>query len=255
MTKQGRLSGKHVLVIGSNRGIGAAIAHRVAEDGAMVACGARDREAAAAAADALLRAGLVAHPVVTDLDDRVSLELAVDACVEATGPLDGLVQCGAVTSTSHFLDIEQDEWSRVMRTNVDGTFHACQVFARHLVARERPGAIVVVSSQLSQVALPNKAHYVTSKGGMQMLVKAMAVDLAPTGIRVNALAPGVTRTDMAMSRLDADQEALAWTMRRVPLGRLAEPEEMGGAATFLLSDDASYMTGATVVLDGGYLAW
>ena len=250
-----RLAGKHVLVIGSNRGIGAAIARRLAEDGATVACGARELDAAVATSENLERTGLAAHPVVTDLDDRATLDAAIDACVEAAGPLDGLVQSGAITSTSHFLDIELDEWSRVLRTNADGTFHACQVFARHLAARDRSGAIVVVSSQLSQVALPNKAAYVTSKGAIQMLVKAMAVDLAPNGIRVNALAPGITRTEMAMSRLAADDEAMAWTRGRVPLRRLAEPEEMGGAATFLLSDDASYMTGATVLVDGGYLAW
>lgn len=249
------LDGKHVLIVGSNRGIGAAIARRVAEDGATVACGARDPNAAAATAASLERDGLAAHPVVTDLDDRASLDEAIVDCTAAAGPLDGLVQSGAITSTTHFLDIEADEWSRVLRTNVDGTFHACQAFARDLAARRRHGSIVVVTSQLSQVALPNKAHYVTSKGGMQMLVKAMAIDLASHGIRVNALAPGVTRTDMAMSRLAVDDEAMTWTRARVPMGRLAEPEEMGGAATFLLSDDASYMTGATVVLDGGYLAW
>lgn len=251
----GRLDGRHVLVIGSNRGIGAAIARRVAEDGATVACGARDPAAAAATAEDLERTGLLAYPVVTDLDDRASLDAAIAACVEAAGPLDGLVQSGAITSTTHFLDIDPEEWSRVLRTNVDGTFHACQAFARDMVGRERPGSVVVVSSQLSQVALPNKAPYVTSKGAMQMLVKAMAVDLAPHKIRVNALAPGVTQTDMAMSRLTADDDAMEWTTARVPMGRLAEPEEMGGAVTFLLSDDASYMTAATMVLDGGYLAW
>lgn len=248
-----RLAGKRALIIGSNRGIGAAIAQGFAREGASVACGARREEDAVRAADELRSDGGDAYPVVVDLLDRDLVASAIDDAATQLGGVDVLVQSGAITATTPFVDINPDEWRRVLATNLDGTFHACQLMARHLRDRGAAGSIIIVSSQLSQVAIPNKAHYVTSKGGMTMLMKAMSLELAPHGIRVNALAPGVTKTDMAMDRLEEDEEALAWTRERIPLGRLAEPEEMQGAAVFLASDESSYVTGTTLFVDGGYL--
>ena len=156
------LTDRHAFVIGSNRGIGAAIALRLAQDGAVVWCAARTADAAEGAAAGLRDRGLRAHAVVADLNDRASVDRAIDAGSAAHGPLDILVQCGAVTATTPFLDISESEWEHVIQTNVTGTFHACQSFARHLRDHDRPGSIIVVTSQLAQVALPAKAHYVLS---------------------------------------------------------------------------------------------
>lgn len=254
MSSQGRLQGKHALVVGANRGIGASIARSFASEGAVVACGARRPEAATSASEELRGKGFDAYPVVLDLQDRSSVEAGVDQAVERLGHIDVLIQSGAVTATTPFVDISPEEWRDVLTTNLDGTFHVCQLVARHLLGRGAPGTIIAMSSQLSQVAIPNKAHYLATKGGISMLVKAMALELAAAGIRVNALAPGVTRTDMAMTRLSADDEAMTRTLDRIPMGRLAEPDEMCGAAVFLASDDSSYMTGTTLFVDGGYLA-
>lgn len=255
MSPAHRLAGRHILVIGATRGIGASIAERLGQEGATVACGGRSVEAAAEAAHRVEQEGGTGLPVITDLEDRSTIDAAIAEAVAAHGPLDGLVQSGAVTATTPFLDVPPEEWDWVLRTNATGTFHACQAFGRHLRDHQRPGSIVVVTSQLAEVAIPNKTPYVASKGAMRGLIRAMALDLAPHDVRVNGLAPGVTRTDMAMDRLSEDREAMAWTTSRIPMGRLGEPEEMGGAAAFLLSDDASYMTGSTLVVDGGYLAW
>lgn len=252
-SNRGRLAGKRTLIVGANRGIGASIARGFAIEGAAVACAARRSEAAAEAAAELREAGHEAYPVVLDLRERSLVEAGVDEAVSQMGHIDVLVQNGAMTATTPFIDIEPTEWREVLATNLDGTFHACQLVARHLRGRDARGSIIAVSSQLSQVAIPNKAHYLASKGGIAMLTKAMALELAPAGIRVNALAPGVTKTDMAMSRLSVDDEAMARTLQHIPMGRLAEPDEMSGAAIFLASDESSYVSGITLFVDGGYL--
>ena len=250
----GALNGKHAVVIGSSRGIGAAIARRFALEDATVSCAARSLEGAERVAAQLRGSGHKATSVGLDLREQSSIERGLRKATEAAGPIDVLVQSGGITSTTPFVDVEASEWRNVLGTNLDGTFYACQFVARQLLRRKAAGSVIVVTSQLSQVAIPNKAPYLASKGGMTMLVKAMALDLAAHGIRVNALAPGVTETDMAMSRLSADSEAMEWTRRRIPMGRLADPDEMGGAAVFLASDESAYVTGTTIFVDGGYLA-
>lgn len=248
-----QLEGKRALVIGANRGIGAAIARRFAHEGAVVACAARQASAAEDAAIAIRNSGGEAVPVTVDLLDRSSVVAGVESAVEQLGDIDVLVQSGGVTATTPLVDVAEDEWNRVLGTNLTGTFFACQAVARHMLDREIRGSIIIVSSQLSQVAIPNKAHYLASKGGLAMLTKSMSLELASHGIRVNALAPGVTATDMALSRLDHDEAALEWTLQRIPMGRLGEADEMTGGAVYLASDDSSYVTGSTLVIDGGYL--
>lgn len=248
-----QLVGKRALVIGANRGIGAAIARRFSREGAVVACAARQLSAAEDAATAIRSSGGEAAPVTIDLLDRASISAGVSSAIDQLGGIDVLVQNGGVTATTPLIDIEHDEWDRVLGTNLTGTFFACQAVARHMLDGGIRGSIIIVSSQLSKVAIPNKAHYLASKGGLAMLTKSMSLELAGRGIRVNGLAPGVTATDMALSRLEHDSEALEWTLDRIPMGRLGEADEMSGGAVYLASDDSSYVTGSTLVIDGGYL--
>ena len=248
-----RLDGLRTLVIGASRGIGAEIARAYAAEGAHVACAARRLDSVEPLASELAGDGVRTTAVAIDLQDRESITQGIDETIARFGGIDVLVQNGGVSLTTPFVDVTYEQWRDVLATNLDGTFVACQHVARHLLDRQEPGSMIVVTSQLSQVAIPNKAPYLASKGGLTMLTKSMALELAPHGIRVNALAPGVTRTDMAMSRLDHDPEALAWTTERIPMGRLGEADEMAGAAVFLASEEASYVTGSTLLVDGGYL--
>lgn len=250
----GQLQGKRVLVVGANRGIGAAIARRFWQEGAVVACAARSAEDAEVTANEILSQGGKAVPVTLDLLRRQSILEGVTSACDQLGHIDVFVQSGGVTATTPFVDIGEDEWHRVLNTNLSGTFFACQAVTRHMIDANISGSIIVVTSQLSVVAIPNKAHYLASKGGLSMLIKSLSLEVADRGIRVNGLAPGVTATDMALSRLDHDETALEWTLNRIPMGRLAKPEEMTGGAVFLASDDATYVTGTTLVIDGGYLA-
>ncbi len=254
MATQGRLDGRRALVYGAGRGIGQAIAKRLAREGARVACGNRTLANAEATAAAIRAAGGDALAVEVDVTKRASADRGVEQAAEWLGGIDAFVQAAGVIGSVPFLDLEDEEWHRILNTNLHGTFYSCRAVARHMVGRRTRGAIVVVTSQLAQVATPNRTAYHASKGALSMLVKSMALELVTHGVRVNALAPGVTATDMAMSRLGKDAEAMRRTLERIPMGRLAKPEEMSGAAAFLLSEDASYVTGTTLFVDGGYLA-
>ena len=181
------------------------------------------------------------------------VEVMVSTSIDRLGGLDILVCSAGISRTTAFLDITEGEWDEVLTVNLKGQLLCGQAAARHM-KETGGGSIINITSQLCEVAQPNAVHYAASKGGGKMLTKAMALDLSPFGIRVNAIAPGLTNTDM--TRLDTDE---GWAENRqliphIPLGRPGQPEEMVGAAVFLASDESSYVNGATIAVDGGYLA-
>jgi len=148
----------------------------------------------------------------------------------------------------------EEEWDRVLNTNLKGQFLVGQAVARHMV-EQGAGSIINTSSQLAEgAANPGSSHYLASKGGSRMLTRGMAVDLAPHGVRVNALAPGVTRTNLTGRTPENDPDWYQWVLTRIPMQRLGQPEDLVGACLFLASDDSLYVTGATIVVDGGYTA-
>ena len=245
----GRLEGRTVVVTGAGSGIGAAAARRAGSEGAVVACLDLDLDAAAEVASSLPTAVAVRCDV-TDLAD------VGDGLAEVTdhlGPVDAMVNSagGSRGEAVPFLDLDAATWHAMLDRNLTGSFHTGLVYARHLAARPRGGAIVLVSSQLSLVTRPGLAHYAAAKGGVAQLVKGMAVDLAAVGVRVNAVAPGPTQTAGNAAWFDrpdvVDEHA-----ESIPLGRVGQPDEIAGAIVHLLSDDASFTTGATLVVDGGY---
>lgn len=248
-----RLQGKRAFIVGAGQGIGRAIAAGFASEDARVVCASRGPGIHDVAAQIVADGG-DARSLTVDIGDRAEVLAAVGRAEEWLGGLDVVVQSAGVSMTTPALEISEGEWRQVLSTNLDGSFHLAQAAAQKMVARGSGGSLVLVSSQLSQVAIPNKLHYLASKGGLEMLTRGLALELAVHGVRVNSLAPGVTRTRMALGRLEDDDAAMQRTLERIPLGRLADPEEMVGPAIFLASDDASYMTGATLVVDGGYLA-
>lgn len=211
----------------------------------------------AATCAALADAG---HDVVpADLNgggDVVELDVADErswaAVLDRTGPLDGLVNCAGVRTRNLIVDTTLDEFERHLKVNVTGTW----LGIRELFRRHGDGAsasVVNIASVNAVIAVPGQAHYVASKGGVAALTKAAAIEGAPLGVRVNAIAPGPIRTPMTEERL-VDPEQVAWLEGRVPLGRVGEAPEMAAIVAFLLSDAASYVTGTTIYADGGWVA-
>jgi NAD(P)-dependent dehydrogenase (short-subunit alcohol dehydrogenase family) len=257
-TMAGRLQDKVAIVTGAARGIGKAVAEVFAGEGAKVVLSDVEREAGEAAADAIAQKGGTARFVSCDVGDKAEVDALVAGAVEAYGRLDIAVANAGVVVSKDFLDLSEDDWDRTIRVNLKGVFLTGQAAARQMVAQAKRGrggggAIVNMSSINGIVAIPNIAPYVASKGGVNQLTKAMALSLAPHGIRVNAIGPGSIATEMVKAVLD-DPEKAKGALQRTPLGRLGEPEEIGRVAVFLASEDASYMTGQTIYPDGGRLA-
>ena len=250
----GRVEGKVALVAGAGGGIGGAGAEGLAREGAAVVCADIDA-AAAEATTARIRAaaGGRAAAITLDVRSRSAVDEAVAATVRAFGSLDVLLNSAGVSHGGSFLDLDPDEWERVIAVNLTGMFHLGQAAARQMVRQGAGGSIINVTSQLAEVARPERAAYVASKGGGRSLTQAMALDLAPHRIRVNAIAPGPTLTGLTRAAY-ADPERRRATIAQIPLGRLGDPQDLVGAILFLASDESRWMTGSTVTVDGGYVA-
>ncbi len=248
-----RLSGKVALVTGAQQGIGRAIAVALAGEGADVAVNFLDDRAAGERVAGLVRdLGRKAIAVEGDVARIRDVEAMVAAVGGAFGPPDILVNNAGVFPRSEFLELAEREWDHVLGVNLKGSFLCAQAAARALVAAGRPGAIVNISSSAIR-GDARGVHYSASKAGVLGLTRAMALALAPHRIRVNAIAPGLTNT--AQPRYGNTEEQIAARARDIPLGRMAEPEEIARIAVFLASDDAGWMTGELVHVNGGaYMA-
>jgi len=243
-----RFEGKVALVTGAAQGIGFATVRRLLEEGATV-IGADLKPDTPA-----LLAAIGARGLVADVSVEQSVKELFEAAVAAAGRIDILVNNAGVTSAADFLHYPLTEFERVLRINLVGAFMLSQLFAREVAARGSGGAIVNVSSINGQVALPHQTAYVTSKGGLNQLTKVMAIALAEHQIRVNAVAPGTIVTEMARARFIANERNRLRMLARTPLGRPGKVEEVASVIAFLASEDASYVTGEIVSIDGGRLA-
>jgi NAD(P)-dependent dehydrogenase (short-subunit alcohol dehydrogenase family) len=217
-----------------------------------VVCADIDGAAAGATATQIRAAGGRATALGLDVRDRAAVESAVAEAVREFGRLDVLLDCVGVSQTAAFLDLDPGEWERIIAVNLTGMFHLGQAAARQMVRQGGGGSIINVTSQLAEVARPERAAYVASKGGGRSLTHAMALELAAHGIRVNAIAPGPTLTGLTHASY-AEPERRRATIAQIPLGRLGEPEDIVGAILFLASDESRWVTGSTVTVDGGYL--
>jgi NAD(P)-dependent dehydrogenase (short-subunit alcohol dehydrogenase family) len=251
----GRHVGRRALVTGAGSGIGRAIARRLAAEGASVA-GLDLVEAAAAGTAAMIeRDGGRPLAVVADVRRKDEVQQAVDATLETFGGLDLLVNAAGVVTMSSFDDVTEDEWDRVVDINLKGYFLVTKAAAPALADADG-AAIVNITTIESEVVCSTtgrcQVHYNASKGGALMLTKALAAELADRGIRVNAVAPGATNTLFTGTSF-AEPEVFATFSDRLLIKRVGEPEDMAAAVSFLLSDDASYITGIQLPVDGGWL--
>jgi 3-oxoacyl-[acyl-carrier protein] reductase len=238
------------LVTGGQQGIGRAVALALAREGADVALNYLDDRGAAERVAGEIRAGGRRCLLVQGDVARASEVAAfVEAAERELGPIDALINNAGVFPRASFLDLSEAEWDHVHGVNLKGSFLAAQAVARRLVARHAPGAIVNLASAAAYRSSPRGVHYVASKAGIVGLTRAMALELASHGIRVNAIAPGLT--DTAQPRDGHGEDELQAMARQVPLGRMAQPDDVAGAAVFLVSADARHITGQVIHVNGG----
>jgi NAD(P)-dependent dehydrogenase (short-subunit alcohol dehydrogenase family) len=247
------LSGHIAAVVGGSGVLGGALCHGLGTAGAAVAVLGRSRDRTEARALALREQGVEAAAVEVDATDRDSLLAAREAVEKALGPVDVLVNAAGVNSSTPFFEIQLEEWHRILDTNLTSYLLGCQVFGRAMVERGGGGSIINVSSASSEIPLSRVLTYSVSKAGINILTRYLARELAPHGIRVNALVPGFFPAEQNRKLLDPERiEAI---LRRTPMGRLGEPGELVGTAIWLASDKASgFVTGALIPVDGGFLA-
>ncbi|NUP11182.1 MAG: SDR family oxidoreductase [Polyangiaceae bacterium] len=245
-----RFEGRTALVTGGSRGLGRAIAVQLAREGAFVAVGYKSRADAADETLQLIRdAGGDGQSIGFDIADAAATEAAVREIVSARGALDVAVANAGIAEDALATMVDVESFERVVRTNLGGTANTCRSAARAMLPNKR-GAIVTVSSIVAFGGSPGQSTYAASKGGIVALTKSLAAELAPKGIRVNCVVPGLIKVGMA-ARLD--HRMLAARKAQIALGRLGEAEEVAKAVAFLAADDASYIIGQSLVVDGGLL--
>jgi NAD(P)-dependent dehydrogenase (short-subunit alcohol dehydrogenase family) len=246
------LTGKTAVVIGGSSGIGRALALGLAQAGADVIPSARRAPEVASAASEIERLGRRSLTATCDVTSEPSLQLLLQQALRAFGKIDILVNSAGISKRSPTLDLNEQDWDAILDINLKGTLHACRIFGRHMLER-RYGRIINIASLSSFVGLFEVAAYAASKGGVLSLTRSLAVEWAPHGVCVNAIMPGVFRTALNQKLLDGTPRGQEFLLR-TPMKRFGLLEELVGAAIFLASDSAGFVTGATIPVDGGFLA-
>ncbi|HMI44062.1 MAG TPA: glucose 1-dehydrogenase [Gemmatimonadaceae bacterium] len=246
------LTNRIAVVIGATSGIGKAIALGLADAGADVVPTGRRAKLATEAAHEIEARGRRSLAMAADVSDSNSIQALADAVIKEFGKVDILVNAAGRTVRRPTLEVSDDEWNAIMDTNLTGMLRACRVFGRHMIER-RYGRIINIGSLTSLVALHEVAAYGASKAGVAALTKSLAVEWAPHGVCVNAILPGVFRTALNEGLLDGTDRGRE-LLTRTPMKRFGQPEEVAGAAVFLASEAASFVTGHLLAVDGGFLA-
>lgn len=246
------LDGRTAVVIGGTSGIGRAIAHGLADAGANVVCTSRREDQVDAAASEIEAKGRKTLRITSDVSDRGSIETLLAETVTVLGKADILVNSAGRTKREPTLDVDEETWNAIMETNLTGTLRACQVFGRHMIANGY-GRIINIASLSTFVSLYEVAAYAASKAAVASLTKSLAIEWAKSGVNVNAIAPGVFRTALNQKLLNESERGREFLMR-TPMGRFGKVEELAGAAVFLASEAASFVTGEILTVDGGFLA-
>jgi len=243
---------KVAIVTGGNRGIGFGLARGLGDAGARVIIANRDVSSGEMAARQLQAAGMDVSFVRCDVSDGDSISQMVDEVVSRYGTVDVLVNNAATRVTALALDHSAEDWDNLMKVNVTGAFLAAQAVARIMTEQGRRGSIINISSVAANRGNFNRTSYITSKGALNSMTIALAMEWAPHGVRVNGVAPGSVETPERAAQIRQNQERLQATLDHIPMGRLSRPEDMVGAVIFLASDASAYVTGHTLVVDGGW---
>jgi len=247
-----RLDGKVALVTGASRGIGRAIALALAEAGADVALASRTADSLETVAAQLRALGRRALVLPTDVTDRAQIARMVGRTLAELGRLDILVPAAGIPNRKPTVDLTEEDYDRVFDTNIKGVLFSCAEAGRHFLA-QGSGCVVNICSLTTTIGLPGRALYGSTKGAVGQLTKSLAVEWAPRGVRVNAIAPGWIVTELSRAAL-ADPAVRQRILDRTPLGRLGEPDDLTGTVVFLASEASAFLTGQIINVDGGYLA-
>src|SRR4051812_31289119 len=247
-----RLKGKVALITGASRGIGKGIAEVFAEEGADVAINDIDIEQPAEDVAAWVRCkGRRAMTVQADVANRAEVEAMVDAVWAELGPIDILVNNAGIETIVPFLDLTDDQWTRLVDVNLRGEWLVSQVYCKRAVAEARKGSIVNIGSIQAAKILPGRTHYAPAKLAIEALTRNMSAEMTPLGIRVNCIHPGLIETDMTAWVLK-DKDILPIVLGQISMGRPGKPSEIGSVAAFFASDEARYVTGQSLFVDGGW---
>ena len=247
------LSGKVALITGGGRGLGRTFATALASAGADIAVASRTKSDLEATVALVEQEGRQAQVVVADVTDPADVQAMVHTVLERFGRLDILVNNAGMNIRKNVTDYEVTEWDQVMNLNLRGYFLVARAVAAHMKQRGS-GRIINITSILASIGLPNQGAYAGSKGAVTQLTKVLAIELARSGVTVNALAPTYFETELTRP-LYEDPERKAFIEERTPMGRWGQPEELEGAIIFLASDSSGFITGHSLVVDGGWLAW
>jgi len=248
-----RLEGKVALITGSDQGIGQGIAIRFAQEGANVIVNyRRNKQGAEDTKNQIEKLGRRAAVIQADVSKVSENRRLLTESIQALGPVDILVNNAGVEKNADFVDVTEEDYRLVVDTNMTGPFFLTQAFAQHRKEEKKPGKVINNSSVHEELPFPHFTAYCMSKAGLKLMMRNLAIELAPLGITINNIAPGAIKTPINQKLLETPA-LLNALLENIPLGRLGKSEDVAGVAAFLASSDADYITGATIVVDGGLL--